>query len=70
MPGTQREVPEGWPRQADPLGHLQAALSQVVRAQAGSVEAWPQDPWRAPLGAANRLGPLSMAAGTQNVSAS
>jgi len=34
MPGTQREVPEGWPRQADPLGHLQAALSQVVRAQA------------------------------------
>ena len=34
MPGTQREVPEGWPRQADPLGHLQTALSQVVRAQA------------------------------------
>ena len=57
MPGPQREVPEGWPRQADPPRHLQATLSQVVRAQAGRVEAWPQGPWRAPLGAANRLGP-------------
>lgn len=53
----KREVAEGWPRQADPPGHLQAALGQVVRAQAGRVEAWPQGPWRAPLGAANRLGP-------------
>ena len=40
MPGPQREVPEGWPRQADTPGHLQATLSQVVRAQAGRVEAW------------------------------
>ena len=26
-------------------------------AQAGRVEAWPRGPWRAPLGAANRLVP-------------
>ena len=30
----KREVPEGWPRQADPRGYLQATLSQVVTAQA------------------------------------
>lgn len=25
MPGPQREVPEAWPRQADPPGHLKAS---------------------------------------------
>ena len=30
----KREVAERWPKLADPPGHLQASLSQAVRAQA------------------------------------
>ena len=65
MPGPQREVPEAWPRQVDPPGHLEAALREVVRAEA---RAWLGGSWRPPLEAVNQLGPPYMAAGTQDAS--
>ena len=54
MPGPRREVP-GWPRQADPPGHLQVSPkpggegSGYSLAQAGRFGALFQVPWRASL---------------------